>query len=282
MSRIIRLLDTSISTLGPNRVEAIAGTSRRARDGHVVVMSGMDTSAFLRSGTILWNHDVGSPVGVPVSGQVDSAGNLRLVIDLAAAGTTPVSDDVRRLVKGGIVRNLSIGFDVLEAEPLDKNKPRGGLKITRSELLEVSFVSVPADVNAVVTARAARAGKVLSGANASALRTAHDLAERCRSAIRGVLDAADLDEDTQDIQTSDGTGDSKGSANGRMSADFRRRQAEALALAGAPHSFHRDVSHESRRRQHTLQVFDLQQRKRESYLQRQRDLEALRLAGAAA
>ncbi len=239
MTVMTRLLESHTTALGPNRVEAIAGTSNKARDGHIVRMSGMDTSAFLRSGTILFNHDPSKPVGIPVSGRVDSGGNLRLVIDFAGEGLSKHADEVRNLVKAGILRNLSIGFDPLEMEPLDPRNPRGGQLITRSELLEVSVVGVPADVGAVVTARSGRSGKVLSGANAAALRDAHDAAKRCHSILADVLD---------------GAGESGFAETERrgLSAEYRRRQVESLRLAGVPHKI--DHNSDFGRRQRQLDV----------------------------
>lgn len=195
MSLINRFVTATTEQLGPNRVEAIAGTSARARDGHIVDMRGMDLTAFARSGTILWSHDPDQPVGIPIACRIDAAGNLRITLDFAPEGASARADEVRNLVKSGIIRNMSIGFEPIEMQPLDPNKPRGGQRITRSELLEVSFVSVPADTGAIVTARAARAGKTLSGLNAAALRQAHRLADQCRSTLAGVLgEAGEMDE----------------------------------------------------------------------------------------
>ena len=232
MIRLTRFLETTTTVLGPNRIEAIAGTSKKARDGHIVEMSGMDTSAFLRSGTILWSHRQDWPVGVPVAGRVDSAGNLRLTVDFAPDGASELADEIRNLVKTGIVRNMSIGFDAIEAEPLDPKNPRGGMRVTRSELLECSFVSVPADTGAVVTARSERTGKVLSGANAGALREAHDLAERCRATIADVLGGAGA-----------------GGAAAEAERDHRRRQIELIRLRGKAFLHGCDARFELRQRQ---------------------------------
>jgi len=223
--QFVRLLDTSTSMLGPGRVEAIAGTSNMARDGHIVDMRGMEIGPFLRTGVILWGHDPNQPVGNPVSGYVDPAGNLRITIDFAPDGVSERADEIRRLVKSGVVRSLSICFESLEMAPLDRNKPKGGQRITRSALLEVSFVSVPADIGAMVTARAAREGKALSGRNATAIREAHNLAERCRSAIAGVL--ADAGEDP------DGDHDD---AEHRRRVDYalRQRELEVLSMRHPP------------------------------------------------
>lgn len=243
MTRLTRLLDTSTSVLGPNRVEAIAGTSAKARDGHIVEMRGMDISAFLRSGAILWGHDPDQPVGNPISGRVDSAGNLRLVIDFAPDGISARADEIRRLVKSGIVRCMSIGFDVLDAEPLDPAKPRGGLRVTRSELLECSFTTIPADSGALVTARAARAGKMLSGANADALRQAHDHVENGRAMIAQVLDGAGECPDPDD-------GEDMGDQ------ERRRRMADLLSLKGIGYEHEFDADFDKRQRQ--LALFRLQ------------------------
>jgi HK97 family phage prohead protease len=216
MERMLhRFLDVSTKVVGANEVECIAGTSDRARDGHIVDMMGMDIRAFLKSGTILFQHDPSVPVGIPADGRVDSAGKLRLKITFAPDGDSDEADKVRRLVKSGIVRNLSIAFDPLDFEPLDPKNPRAGQRVTRSELLEVSFVSVPADAGAIVTARTlARAGKVLSGANADILRQAHDAAELCR-------DIADVLEGAGEGRTTDEEQD----------RECRRRQFDYLQLS---------------------------------------------------
>ena len=153
MSMIRKVIPMQATEVAENRTRLIAATSQLARDGHVLEPAGMDISSFLRIGTILFDHDPKVPVGIPVSGGLNSAGDLEVEIEWAPAGISAKADEVRGLVKAGILRTGSVGFEPLDGEPLDPAKPRGGQHITKSELLELSIVAVPADTGAVVTQR---------------------------------------------------------------------------------------------------------------------------------
>lgn len=150
-----RLMPIAATETAPNRTRVIASTDQLARDGHVVEPSGLDPTNFLKVGTILFDHNAAVPVGVPVAASLNAAGALEVEIEWPPEGVSPKADEVRGLVKAGILRSCSIGFEPIDFEPLDPAKPRGGQHITRAELLELSFVSVPADTGAVVTQRAA-------------------------------------------------------------------------------------------------------------------------------
>lgn len=146
---------TSIRALGnnDNECEAVLMTDSLARDGHIIDPAGMLLANYQRNPIVLWQHQPGFPVGT-ASGITRYSDRIAARITFAPAGVSSTADEVRGLVKNGVVTAMSIGFDVLDADPLDPKKPRGGMRITRSELLECSFVSVPADPGATVTARA--------------------------------------------------------------------------------------------------------------------------------
>ncbi len=137
-----------------NRTKVIASTNELARDGHVVEPAGIKTANFLRSSSILFNHNSEHPVATPVSASLTNGGDqLEVEIEWPPSGTSCKSDEVRNLVKAGVIRAVSIGFLPTEVEPLDPKDPWGGQRIIESDLLELSFVGAPADTGAVVTQR---------------------------------------------------------------------------------------------------------------------------------
>jgi hypothetical protein len=68
--------------------------------------------------------------------------------------TSALSDQCYSLVRAGVINAVSIGFEIRDAAPIDKARPRAGQLITLCELIECSFVSCPADPDALVVERA--------------------------------------------------------------------------------------------------------------------------------
>jgi HK97 family phage prohead protease len=148
-----RFFSGGAESLSDLEVLVVASTEGLARDGHVLVQSGLDLSNYRRNPVVLFMHQQDTPVATASAIGFDGAGNLAGKVSFPPPGVSPEADKVRALVKSGVLKGVSIGFDPKETEPLDPKKPRGGQRITKSELLEISFVSVPADVGAGVTAR---------------------------------------------------------------------------------------------------------------------------------
>jgi HK97 family phage prohead protease len=143
----------SVESLGDREVGVIASTNQLARDGHVLEPSGIDLVAYKLNPIVLWSHQPEQPVGVATAVAVQG-GALAARVLFADPGVSDVADEICGLVKSGVVRGVSIGFLPTECEPLDPKDPWGGQHIIAAELLEISFVSVPADTGAAVTARA--------------------------------------------------------------------------------------------------------------------------------
>jgi HK97 family phage prohead protease len=127
-------------------------TGALARDGHILVPQGCDLAGYRANPIVLWQQDPAQPVG-RASAITTYSDRICARVTFAPEGVSPVADQCKGLVKSGVVSAVSVGFDPVDGEPLDPQRPRGGQRFTRWELLECSFVSVPADPGAVVTAR---------------------------------------------------------------------------------------------------------------------------------
>jgi HK97 family phage prohead protease len=165
MTIMRKVAPIQVSETAANRSKFVAATSQLARDGHVLEPAGMDVDNFLRSGTIFFDHNPQQPVARPVSAALNADGNLEIEVEWPPEGVSARADEVRGLVKAGVLRAGSVGFDPVEFEPLNPKKPGGGLHITRSELLEFSIVGVPADTGAVVTQRSDKTAEWKCGAS---------------------------------------------------------------------------------------------------------------------
>lgn len=153
MHRALYRADVSTTGLKDDEVLIILSTAALARDGDVLVPQGCVLDNYRANPIMLWQHNPDFPVANSEEISVEQD-RITSLVRFAPPGVSRKADEVRGLVKAGIVRGISVGFEPLEMEPLDPKKPRGGQRIIRWELLEASFVSIPADTGAVVTARA--------------------------------------------------------------------------------------------------------------------------------
>lgn len=125
--------------------EAIASTAAVDRTNEIIQVDGWDLKNFKKNPVLLWahNHDemaVGSASKIWVEGTGKSA---KLMIKGKIHDYTEKSRALKQLVKDGIIKTMSVGF-----KPIDMD----GNTYTKQELLEVSFVNVPANQEAIITA----------------------------------------------------------------------------------------------------------------------------------
>ncbi len=202
MTMMRAAVSAQINALGENEVEVIISTSTLARDGHILEPSGCDLTNYQANPIVLWQHNPDVPVGRAADLKIDGD-KIRARITFAPTGISPKADEVRGLVKNGIVSGVSVGFDVIDGEPLDPKQPRGGQRFTKWELLECSFCSVPADPGAAVTARAQQqekndmtntqtpAGKKLPAATKKQLDNANEHLQRALERHKALGDQMD-------------------------------------------------------------------------------------------
>jgi len=151
MSAIHRFVG-QLEQIGEDEVAGLCITGSLARDGDIWVPSGIDLAAYKRNPVVLRDHDPMRVIGTASAIGLTSDGNgIAIRIQFAPPGVSDIADEARGLAKAGMLRGISAGIDPIESEPL-RDGTRG-VRITSAELLEVSLVAIPADSDALVTAR---------------------------------------------------------------------------------------------------------------------------------
>jgi len=125
---------------GDGTFEVIATTEGIDRDGEVIKVDGWDFANYMKNPIMLWGHnyyDMSAIIGavtevIPGKGQVIVRGTF---------ANTESGQMARQLYDDGILKAVSVGFIPKERE--------GTTTITKAELLEISFVSVPSNPDAL-------------------------------------------------------------------------------------------------------------------------------------
>lgn len=154
MERRVAFCETKFLTagIGERQVKAVITSAATDRMGDVVEPAGLDTRQYLRNPVVLLHHDATMPVARCIHLALTS-GRIEAVAQFPEPGMDEVADRTYNQVRAGLLAATSIGFRVIEATPIHAS---GGLRITKSELMEWSFVTVPAQPDALVTAKSAR------------------------------------------------------------------------------------------------------------------------------
>lgn len=123
------------------------------RYGDIIIQAGIDFKNYLKNPIALLNHNSGDPIGNFLNPRIQN-GKLTADLDLLPLGVSARVDEIRALISHGVLRATSIGFAPIEQEPIySSNGTRTGTKYNKSELYEISVVSVPAQSEALAIAR---------------------------------------------------------------------------------------------------------------------------------
>lgn len=131
-------------------IEAVIGSSNAVdRMGEVIDQAGWVLDNYLKNPVILWGHNVREerpPIGRALKVWVEGAQRKtkKLMFTVQFDLLDSFAAEIYRKVKDGFVNTVSVGFMPLE---IDDNT------YTKAELLELSFVPIPANPEAVVTLR---------------------------------------------------------------------------------------------------------------------------------
>ncbi|MDE2342927.1 MAG: HK97 family phage prohead protease [Betaproteobacteria bacterium] len=134
-------------------VTVTCSTETLGRDEIILISSGIELDRYRQNPVWLWQHNPDWPIARATTIDVID-GKLVARVTFPAEGVSERADEIYGLVRAGVINAASTGFETIEAEPIDPKRPDGGIRITRCELQEVSFVSIPAVPDALVTERA--------------------------------------------------------------------------------------------------------------------------------
>lgn len=123
----------------------IASTEAVDRDGEIIKQDGWDLENFKKNPVLLVSHNYQEfPVGKATEIQLE---DNKLIFKAVFSEATAKAREAYQLVKEGILNAFSVGFIPREYDVKDQNI------ITKSELLEISIVPVPANPEAMVLAK---------------------------------------------------------------------------------------------------------------------------------
>lgn len=139
----------TVTLADQRRLRVVLSTPDADRAGDVVEPLGIDTSNYEKNPIVLAEHHPDRPIGncVAISKNVNG---VSATIQFPSPGVSATADETYELCKAGILSGVSIGFQSIESEPLKG----GGRRHVKTDLLEVSVVSVPANPNALVIQKA--------------------------------------------------------------------------------------------------------------------------------
>ena len=130
------------------------------RDNEVVVIDGLDLSNYNKNPVLLWAHNKTElPLGTISNIRVEVDNGIKcLVGDINWSPSYDKAQTVKKLFQENILKGVSMGFNfsdwiVLNDATATANYPSGTILITKSELLEVSAVPVPANQDSLTLAK---------------------------------------------------------------------------------------------------------------------------------
>ena len=140
-----------------NKVSFIASTESQDRYGDIVNQNGWALEAYARNPVVLFNHQANA---LPIGKGLVRVEDGQLMIDVEFDQDDEFARKIEKKARGGYLNAVSVGFNPIESisrSELPKDHPayttKGGQFFNKSELLEVSIVTIPANSEATVSAK---------------------------------------------------------------------------------------------------------------------------------
>lgn len=155
MSTKIVYKTSELKAVSDGQYKFVASDESTDRMGDVIRVAGWELANYKRNPIILFQHQSSNPVGIATKVWLEGKA-LMSQIKLAAEGTSPFIDTLRKLLEQGIIKAVSVGFMPTKQPQYIRDKGTDqitGLEFVGQELHEISLVSVPANANALVMAK---------------------------------------------------------------------------------------------------------------------------------
>lgn len=165
-----------------NRFSFVLSTGSVDRMGDVIEPSGWRLDNFRKNPIALAYHDHQKPVG--------RWHNVRVVkqqltgdLELAPDDVGPMQAAINKLVRLGFIKAVSVGFQPLEYELIDPERPFEGYRFVKQELTEASLVAVPANAEALEVVKSLHLDKQQLHTLFNPGRTSRALSQKAKTGI---------------------------------------------------------------------------------------------------
>lgn len=127
-------------------IRFVASTENVARDGMVIAADAWQLENFRKSPTITFAHRYDIP---PIGKAVDiGVRDNQLIADIVFdSENDEFAAMIEKKIRAGVLSASSVGFDILQIEPA--NAQGSAPRVTKTDLLEIAIVPVPADPDAL-------------------------------------------------------------------------------------------------------------------------------------
>jgi HK97 family phage prohead protease len=125
------------------------------RAGDSIDPHGWELKSFLANPVALWAHDSFSPPIGRASDVAPTGKRLMGDIEFMPPDISPFADSILRMVDGGFIKAVSVGFIPLEWSFAKEADRQFGINFSKQELIEISLCPVPCNPNALQEAKAA-------------------------------------------------------------------------------------------------------------------------------
>jgi Caudovirus prohead serine protease len=137
-------------------IQFIASHELVDADGEVVLVDGIDYTTRFNGNALMLEQHQHQKVAVATVTRLwkTTINGMKALMGLAVFPDRPQSDDAWANIQAGLLRGISIGFRSLETGP--RMLPgQTGVTHVRSELIEISLVSIPSCPTCLVTSKSA-------------------------------------------------------------------------------------------------------------------------------